>query len=70
MNEDSQRERLEFALYCSKHVNTRINISTNSRVGFSSAMEANIKIIVHPCEVCEHEVNKIKNAVKLLTTLD
>ena len=67
MHQDSARNKLDFEMYCSKHPKQRLNFSTElSKIGASSAYEVNIKIVVHPCEICQNEVDNVKNAVSTL----
>lgn len=67
MHQDSMRNKLDFEMYCSKHPKQRLNFSTElSAVGANSAYEVNIKIVVHPCEKCQMEVDSVKQAVGTL----
>ena len=67
MHQDSTRNKLDFEMYCSKHPGQRLNFSTElSKIGASSAYEVNIKIVVHPCEICQNEVDSIKHAIGTL----
>ena len=69
MHKDSMRNKMDVKMYCAKHKDTELNFSTNSEVGTSSAYEINVKILIHPCAKCQMEIEKIKDAAKILTGL-
>lgn len=67
---DSSRNKLGFALFCSKHPKQRLNMSHDlSEVGADSAYDVNIRIVVHPCRECTWEMNNIKGAIRTLKEL-
>jgi hypothetical protein len=67
---DSSRNKIDIALFCSKHPNTKLRISHDkSRVGADSAYEVNLKMSVHPCDDCQHELNEIKYAVRVIQAI-
>lgn len=71
MDKDSMRNKVDMKFYCSKHPETELNFSTDlSKIGASSAHEINIKIVIHPCERCQQEIDKIKNAISLIVNID
>ena len=67
MHQDDSRNKLDVKMYCSKHPETELNFSPNSKVGAHSAYEINVKILIHPCRKCEAETNRIKNAISLFS---
>jgi hypothetical protein len=65
--EDNLRNKLDFAMYCSKHPNEKLTFSTElSNIKSNSAYELNLKIVVHPCNACQRETEKITDAVNVL----
>ena len=66
MSDDWSRNKLDFRLHCFKHPNQALTMTSNSNIGASSAMEVNIHILVHPCQICTRESDDIKDAVILL----
>jgi hypothetical protein len=68
--QDSTRNNMDVKLYCSKHPDTVLNFSHDlSKIGASSAYCINVKIVVHPCERCLQELERIENAVGVLFNL-
>lgn len=67
---DSSRNKIDFALFCSKHPKTKLTISHDlSKIGADSANEVNLRIVVHPCIECTWEMNQIKGAIRTLKEL-
>lgn len=70
MADDLMRDKLDFSIYCSEHKNNKLKISIDSStVGASSGYEANIKIIVYPCDFCKRQSDKIIEAVDTLLNI-
>lgn len=67
MSDDIFRNKLDFALTCSKHPKQNLTFSVKgSNVNASSAYEVNIGIMVHPCGLCQAEFEQFKWAVELI----
>jgi len=67
---DSLRNKMDVKFYCSKHPDTQLNFSHSlSRIGAHSACEVDVKIVVHPCEMCQMEVERIEDAVSVLLSV-
>lgn len=69
MHQDNRRNKMDVKMYCVKHPNTELNFSPDSKVGASPAHEINVKILIHPCEKCENEVNRIKDAISIFSAV-
>lgn len=63
---DHMRNELSVKCFCSVHPNEVLRFSTDSKMGASSAMEVNAKILIHPCSVCEKGRS---DAAKAISTL-
>jgi len=71
MNQDSTRDKMDVSFYCSQHPRQKLTFSSRaSKVNAKSAYEINVEIIVHPCVQCKNEMDRIKNAVSILTSLN
>lgn len=66
MNNDIFRDKLEVKMYCSKHPEVELKLSSKSNVGLSSAYDVTLKVLILPCSQCEHERMKMKNAIRNL----
>lgn len=70
MHKDSLRDKMDVKFYCSKHPENELTFSSDlSRIGANSAYEVNVKIVIHPCSRCLHEVERIENAVNVLLSV-
>jgi hypothetical protein len=70
IGKDDLRNKMDVKFYCSKHPENELTFSTDlSKVGASSAYEVNVKIVIHPCHRCRHEVERIENAVSVLLSV-
>jgi hypothetical protein len=70
MEQDAMRSKLDVKMYCAKHPDTELKFSPDSKVGANSAYEINIKVLIHPCEKCKHELEKLKNAMRTIRDID
>ena len=69
-HKDALRSKMDLKFYCSKHSDTELKFSTDlSKVGASSAHQLNVKIVVHPCEQCRREYERITDAVDVLMSV-
>jgi hypothetical protein len=70
MYKDTMRSKMELKFYCSKHPENELTFSTDfSKVGANSAYEVNVKMAIHPCSICLHQIEKIENAVDVLLSV-
>ena len=71
MNQDSTRDKMDIAFFCSLHPKQKLTFSSRaSKVDAHSAYEINVEIIIHPCAQCKNEMDRIKNAASILTSLN
>lgn len=64
---DSMRDRLDLSLHCSRHPIIRLNMSPGlSKMGASSAYEVNMRIMVHPCHMCDREYEMLKDSIQVI----
>lgn len=71
MEQDLMRNKLGLKLYCSKHPESELRFSTDlSKIGASSAYEINVKIVVHPCDECRKEMERIESAIGVLMSIN
>jgi hypothetical protein len=69
-HKDALRSKMDLKFYCSKHPDIELKFSTDlSKVGASSAHQLNIKIVVHPCEQCQREHERITDALDVLMSV-
>jgi hypothetical protein len=70
IGKDDFRNKMDVKFYCSKHPENELTFSTDlSKIGASSAYEVNVKIVIHPCHRCRHEIELIENAVSVLLSV-
>ena len=69
MHQDDMRNKMDVKMYCAKHPDTELNFSSDSKVGASSANEINVKILIHPCKKCQNELDRMKDAISVLSAV-
>ena len=67
-NRDFQRTDLRFEMYCQIHKDEKLTFSSDdSEISGSSAYNLTMKVRVHPCKACKAELDKVRDAIKLIT---